>query len=122
MSAMRQPAINLPALSLPSIALPRLGSVKARIPALALIALYAYLAFHAFSGSQGLIRWIDYADRQDNLQKKLTALIGQREALDNQVQRLRADGLDLDVLDIQARKTLYVSGPNELTIWLDPKP
>lgn len=104
------------------MAVPRFGSMKARIPALALIALYAYLAFHAFSGSQGLIRWIDYADRQDKLQRKLTALETQREALDNQVKSLRADGLDLDVLDIEARRNLYVSGTNELTIWLDPKP
>ncbi len=86
------------------------------------MALYAYLAFHAFSGSQGVIRWMDYADRRDSLQMKLTALEGQREMLETQVGALKADGLDLDVLDVEARKKLYVSDTKELTIWLDPTP
>jgi len=30
--------------------------LKRRAPALGLIALYAYLAFHAFSGSQGVLK------------------------------------------------------------------
>jgi len=101
---------------------PQLGSLKARIPAFALVALYTYLAFHAFSGSQGVIRWMDYAERKDRLQTKLTALETQRAALESQVKALKADGLDLDVLDIEARKNLYVSDPKELTIWLDPTP
>jgi len=66
---------------------PQLGSLKARIPAFALVALYT-----------------------------------QRAALESQVKALKADGLDLDVLDIEARKNLYVSDPKELTIWLDPTP
>ena len=102
--------------------LPHFGSLKARIPAFALIALYAYLAFHAFSGSQGVIRWMDYADRKESLEAKLTGLEEQRNELEAQVKALKADGLDLDVLDIEARKKLYVSDTKELTIWLDPTP
>lgn len=115
---LRLPNLSVPRLSLPS--LPRASSLKARAPALALLALYAYLAFHAFSGSQGVIRWMDYAERKDNLQVKLTALETQRSALETEVTALQADGLDLDVLDIEARQNLYVSDPKELTIWLDP--
>jgi len=96
--------------------------MKGRVPALALVALYAYLAFHAFSGSQGLVRWMDYAERRDSLQVKLSVLEKQHETLDAQVKALKAKGLDLDVLDIQARKKLYVSDTKELTIWLDPSP
>ncbi|MEP1229165.1 MAG: septum formation initiator family protein, partial [Litorimonas sp.] len=93
-----------------------LGSIqiKSRIPILALFALYAYLAFHAFSGSKGVIRWMDYAERRDTLQTKLIALEGQHRNLEAQVKALKSDGLDLDVLDVEAREILYVSDPNEL--------
>jgi len=111
---------NLGQMRLPR--LPQFEEIKARIPAFALIALYMYLAFHAFSGSQGVIRWMDYADRKGTLDARLTGLETQRSALETQVKALKADGLDLDVLDIEARKTLYVSDTKELTIWLDPQP
>jgi len=65
--------------------------------------------------------WIDYADRKGSLQTKLTALKTQREDIETQVNVLKADGLNLDVLDIEARKSLYVSDTKEITIWLDPK-
>ena len=93
---------------------------KRRAPALGLIALYAYLAFHAFSGSQGVLSWVSYTDDAKQLREKLTVVQARHEALKTQVDALSNDGLDLDALEISVRKDLYVSGANEMTIWLDP--
>lgn len=94
--------------------------VKRRAPAAALVAFYLYIGFHAFSGSQGLVRWMEQADRADHLQVKLTALESRRAALQAQVDLLSADSLDLDTLDMEARQRLFVAKAGEITIWLDP--
>jgi len=94
--------------------------LKRRAPALGLIALYAYLAFHAFSGSQGVLSWISYSDKADDLRENLAAVEARHAELKSQVDALSNDGLDLDALDIAARRDLFVSGANEITIWLDP--
>jgi len=91
--------------------------LKRRAPALGLLALYAYLAFHAFSGSQGVLSWISYADQADDLRAKLAVVEAQHQALQNQVDALSSESLDLDALDIAARKDLFVSDANEVTIW-----
>lgn len=85
-----------------------------------LIALYAYLAFHAFSGSQGVLSWISYSDEADVLRGKLAAAQARHGDLKSQVDALSNEGLDLDALDIAARRDLFVSDANEITIWLDP--
>lgn len=94
--------------------------LKRRAPALGLIALYAYLAFHAFSGSQGVLSWMSYSDEAKVLRSKLDAVQARHMDLKTQVDALSSEGLDLDALDIASRRDLYVSGPNEMTIWLDP--
>lgn len=94
--------------------------IRRKAPALGLIALYAYLAFHAFSGSQGLLSWINYSDEAKRLSVTLAAEQAQHVELKQRVEALRNEGLDLDALEIAARRDLYVSDPNEMTIWLDP--
>ena len=103
----------------PDIRLPRID-LKRRAPAFALIALYAYLGYHALSGSQGLVRWMEQTDRAGVLQAELDALTARRATLQAEVDRLSARSLDLDTLDIEARRTLFVAKPGEITIWLDP--
>ena len=94
--------------------------LKRRVPAMGLIALYAYLAFHAFSGSQGVLSWMSYSDEADILQDKLVTAQARHAGLKAQVDALSNESLDLDALDIAARRDLFVSGANEITIWLDP--
>jgi len=94
--------------------------LKRRAPALGLLALYAYLAFHAFSGSQGVLSWMSYSDEADVLREKLTVVQARHEALQARVDALSNEGLDLDALEISARRDLFVSDANEITIWLDP--
>jgi len=100
----------------------RLAKFREKFPLLALFSLYAYLAFHAFSGSQGVMRWMNYADQTSKLSVKLDKLETRRSALQSEVDALSAKSLDLDVLDVKAREMLYVSDTNEITIWLDPQP
>lgn len=94
--------------------------LKRRAPALGLLALYAYLAFHAFSGSQGVLSWMSYSDKADDLRGKLVVVEARHAELQSKVDALSNDGLDLDALDIAARRDLFVSDANEITIWLDP--
>lgn len=104
---MRRPSLKFP-------------DLKRRAPAAALTAFYLYLGYHAFSGSQGLVKWMEQSDRADYLQTKLERLEAHREALQGDVDRLSSRTLDLDALDIAARETLFVAKEGEVTIWLDP--
>lgn len=94
--------------------------LKRRAPALGLLALYAYLAFHAFSGSQGVLSWMSYSDEAESLRGKLTVVELRHESLREQVDALSSENLDLDSLEVAARRDLFVSDVNEVTIWLDP--
>ena len=98
----------------------KVPDVKRRAPAAALMVFYLYLGYHAFSGSQGLVRWMEQADRAEHLETRLTALKARKAALQAQVDLLSATSLDLDTLDVEARRTLNVAKPGEITIWLDP--
>ncbi len=100
----------------------RLAHIREKFPVIALLSLYAYLAFHAFSGSQGLMRWVSYAEQSKKLEAKHEALLERRSHLQSQVDALDPKALDLDVLDERARETLHVSDTKDITIWLDPKP
>jgi len=100
----------------------RLRYIRSKWPLFALITLYIYLAFHAFSGSQGLMRWVDYENAIERNEIKLAAVTAKREALEAHADRLKASQLDLDTLDRKSREILFTSDPNEKTIWLDQAP
>ena len=102
--------------------LDRLRRIRSKWPLFALITLYIYLAFHAFSGSQGLMRWVDYENDIERNQARLEAVTAKREALEAHANSLKASQLDLDTLDIKSREMLFVSRPKEKTIWLDQTP
>ena len=100
----------------------RLRYIRQKWPIFALITLYIYLAFHAFSGSQGLMRWVDYEVDIRRNEIKLAAVTEKRKSLEARANALKADGLDLDKLDIKAREMLFASQTKEKTIWLDQTP
>ena len=87
---------------------------------LALLVLYAYVGFHAVSGSQGVTRWMEHSEAAERLTVELAQLQDRRAALQAEVDALSARALDLDALDIEARRMLFVAKPGEVTIWLDP--
>ncbi len=96
--------------------------LRTKWPFFALITLYVYLSFHAFSGSQGLMRWVDYDRDIKRNETHLAAVTAKRIALEEHANGLKAKGLDLDELDIKAREILFVSQAKEKTIWLDQTP
>ena len=100
----------------------RLLQLRREWPILAICAFYIYLAFHALSGSQGLMRWVDYEKDIVRQQDQLVAMKEKRAQLEAQANALRTDQLDLDALEIKAREYLFVARPEELTIWLDQTP
>ena len=65
---------------------------------------------------------MDYEANISKHQTKLEALQTERARLEKTAQSLRADNLDLDLLDEKAREFVFVSRPNEVTIWLDETP
>ncbi len=97
-------------------------TIRRKWPLFALITLYVYLAFHAFSGSQGLMRLVDYENDIVKSEAKLDILTQKRLTLEDHANALKAEGLDLDKLDIKARELLFVSDTMEKTIWLDQTP
>ncbi len=100
----------------------RLRYIRSKWPVFALVTLYLYLAFHALSGSQGVMSWVDYKSDISRLETRLEAVTKQRETLETHANRLKASQLNLDVLDIKSREFLFVSRPKENTIWLDQSP
>jgi cell division protein FtsB len=89
-------------------------------PVLAIIMLYMYLAFHAFSGSQGLFNWVTSDNQAQILQVRLDGLTTQKLALEAEVEALDTESLDVDALDRISREKLFYSDTKDLTIWLDP--
>ncbi len=89
-------------------------------PVLAICAFYIYLAFHALSGSQGLMSWVDYEADIERHSEDLEGIKLIKSELEFQVEALRAQDLNRDLLDMKARRAVYYSHPNEITIWLDP--
>lgn len=87
-----------------------------------ILCFYAYLAVHALSGNQGLMKWVDYKDDIHQSRQKLERLQGERLDLQSRSSQLSASALDLESLDVKSREKLFVSHPNDYIIFLDPKP
>ena len=98
----------------------KIKRIRRSWPVLAIFAFYIYLAFHALSGSQGLMSYTDYKSDIERLNADLVDIRKQRENLERRIAELRPEHLNRDALDILARKYTFTSDPNEFTIWLDP--
>ena len=97
-------------------------SIRKAWPIAALCVFYIYLTFHALSGSQGLVRWVDYENEIARNKTLLEAARLEREALEARSDALRASQLDLDALDIKAREQAFLARPQDVTIWLTHTP
>ncbi len=100
----------------------RLHHIRKSWPVAALCIFYIYLAFHALSGNQGLVSWVEYENNIVHYQTQIDAAQERRKTLEARTDALRASQLDLDVLDIKAREQAFLSRPEEITIWLNTKP
>ena len=97
----------------------RLDTLKNKWPLISLLVLYMYLIFHAVSGSEGIIGYLEHEKKIALKEKTLLDLSEDRKKLEKHALSLNSSALDLDKLDIKARQLLFVSDPNEKTIWLD---
>lgn len=68
------------------------------------------------------MRWVDYESDIAVKQKVLSDLQARKAVLETQTDLLRNENLSLDVLDMKSRAKIYVSYPNEMTIFLDQRP
>jgi cell division protein FtsB len=94
----------------------RLDTLKNKWPLISLLVLYMYLIFHAISGSEGIIGYLEYEKKINITEEILLELSEDRKKLEKHAVSLNSSELDLDKLDIKARQLLFVSDPNEKTI------
>jgi len=87
----------------------KLNRLQRSWPVLAICMFYIYLAFHALSGSQGLMSWVDYEADIDRLTSELEALEARKANLEFQIDSLRRDGLNRDLLDYKASELAFYS-------------
>jgi cell division protein FtsB len=83
------------------------------------LVLMGYFAYHAVNGSRGLLAWHQYEEELEAAQQEMAALKADRLELERKVRRMRHDGLDADLLDEVARRTLSLAGPKDVIILLD---
>jgi len=98
----------------------KLWRIRRSWPVLAICAFYIYLAFHALSGSQGLMSWVDYQSDIERLTYELEEAQMKRAELERRIEALRPASLNRDALDYLAREKAFLSDTKEMTIWLDP--
>lgn len=91
---------------------------KAFGPALIILTL-AYFAFHAVQGNYGLTALKDLDNQLALLKPQAEEVKDHRAELEANVDRLRPDNLDPDMLDEQVRRRLGFSNPREVFVLTD---
>jgi len=79
-----------------------------------LIFLFAYFVFHATYGSRGILAYFNLNAQLEKSLRDLSQLKTEKAELTNQVELLRPETLDQDMLDEVARKNLGVAKESEL--------
>lgn len=85
------------------------------VPALTAVVL-SYFGYHVYHGEFGIDSKDRLRERAAVLQGELDTLRAERHALESRVRLMHDGTIDRDMLDEQARRSLNVSGPDELTI------
>jgi cell division protein FtsB len=83
------------------------------------IGLAAYFGYHALNGSRGLLAWRQLSVELAGSEHDLAALRAERVQLERRVDRLRSNGLDADLIDELARRSLSLAEPLDMIILLD---
>ena len=77
-----------------------------------------YFVYHTVQGDRGLLAYWRMTQEVNRAQTTLNGLQGQREVLERRVSLLRSKGLDLDMLDQQARMLFNLLDRDDLMIFL----
>lgn len=84
--------------------------------------LIVYFGYHAIEGDRGLFAYLRLNQEIRKAEVTLDLIRAERKDLEHRVNLMRAGSLDRDMLDEQARATLGLGRPDEVTILLDPLP
>ena len=85
------------------------------VPAMTALVL-SYFGYHVYHGEFGIDSKDRLRERAAVLQAELETLRAERVALESRVSMMHDGTMDRDMLDEQARRSLNVSAPDELTI------
>lgn len=77
-----------------------------------------YFAYHTVQGDRGLLAYWRISQEVNRAQTTLNGIHDQRDTLEQRVSLLRANGLDLDMLDQQARMLFNLLDRDDLLIFL----
>jgi len=101
----------------------RLSSFKLRniVVSVGCLGVMVYFAYHAVHGDHGLYASWRLQSKLDTLRAERDSLIAVRRDLEHKVGLMRPESIDPDMLDEQARATLNLAHPNDITIFRDPK-
>src|SRR5262245_16681710 len=94
--------------------------LRTLLPQILGAAICAYFVYHSVQGERGLIAWLQLSREIDTSQSVLADLSAERAALEHRVSLLRAESLDPDMLEEQARTMLNFAGPDDRTLLLPP--
>ena len=78
-----------------------------------------YFAYHAVHGDRGFLSLLRLEHEVSTAEAEAQAIAAERQAWERQVNRLRPESLDPDVLDEQARRMLAYAAPGDIVILTD---
>ncbi len=76
----------------------------------------AYLGYHVVQGDRGLLAWLRLTSEVNETNSRLQAAIDERIYLSHEVSLLRADSLDVDLLEERVRVLLNLVHPRDIVI------
>lgn len=79
-----------------------------------------YFTIHSFYGDRGFVSYCLVQKKIESKLETLTKLQSIRIKLKNQVNLVRNESIDLDILNEQARKKLNFANPKELIFTVNP--
>lgn len=82
-------------------------------------AFLGYFGYHAFNGYYGILSRDRLEAEAESLSRKLEALKQERADYELRVQMLRSDGLDADLIDVEARRALDRIRPDEVVLRME---
>ena len=81
-------------------------------------AFLGYFGFHAFHGSYGLWAMDQFEREQASLTLRLVYLKGQRRMLEERIASVRPESLDMEIVDVEARRSLNMIRADEIVVQL----
>lgn len=82
-------------------------------------AFLGYFGYHAFNGYYGILSRDRLEAQSAMLSQRLEALKQERAGYELRVQMLRSDGLDADLIDVEARQSLDRIRPDEIVLRME---